>query len=95
MLLGVRGAITKCEKTVTTTSGSKAPNEKKLCSGDLIFEETFDGTFDLDNVWQHDISFNGNGVRLKLFEKCRKNICGIFTENGISMVFEQSKHIIC
>lgn len=59
----VGGASTKCEKTVTTASlsASKKPtSEKKVCSGDLIFEETFD-SFDLD-VWQHDITLNGDQV---------------------------------
>jgi hypothetical protein len=61
----VRGASIKCEKTVTTASLSgfkKSSSEKKVCSGDLIFEETFD-SFDLD-VWQHDLTFNGDDVRL-------------------------------
>lgn len=62
----VRGASTKCEKTVTTASLSaskKSSSEKKVCSGDLVFEETFD-SFDLD-VWQHDISLNGDRVCAK------------------------------
>lgn len=67
---GARGASTKCEKTVTTASLSgfkKSSNEKKLCSGDLIFEETFD-SFDLD-VWQHDITLNGDRVCLLAIQK--------------------------
>lgn len=67
VLEGVRGASTKCEKTVTTASLSgfkKSSSEKKVCSGDLIFEETFD-SFDLD-VWQHDITLNGDRVCLKV-----------------------------
>ena len=56
-----RAAITKCEKSVTTTSGSKAVNEKKVCSGDLIFEESFDGALDMD-IWQHDSTFAGDTV---------------------------------
>jgi len=59
----VHSAITKCEKSVTTTSGTKAVNEKKVCSGDLIFEESFDGTLDMD-IWQHDITFTGDSVRI-------------------------------
>lgn len=65
---GVRGASTKCEKTVTTATLSglkKSSTEKKVCSGDLIFEETFDN-FDLD-VWQHDITLNGDRVSSKAF----------------------------
>jgi len=49
-------ASVKCEKTITTASFRKASHETKLCSGDLIFENTFD-TFDLD-VWQHDITLS-------------------------------------
>jgi len=78
----VRGASVKCEKTVTTASISglkKSSGEKKVCSGDLIFEETFD-SLDLD-VWQHDITLNGNRVSAestlrmavgKPFVECRK-----------------------
>lgn len=70
---GARGASIKCEKTVTTATLSgfkKSPTEKKLCSGDLIFEETFDN-FDLD-VWQHDITLNGDRVSfsVKIFREC-------------------------
>lgn len=58
----VRAAITKCEKSVTTTSGIKAVNEKKICSGDLIFEESFDtGSLDF-SIWEHDITFTGDSV---------------------------------
>lgn len=59
----VRAAITKCEKSVTTTSGTiKAANEKKICSGDLIFEESFDaGSLDF-SIWEHDITFTGDSV---------------------------------
>jgi hypothetical protein len=57
----VTGAITKCEKSVTTTSGIKAVNEKKLCSGDLIFEESFDNILDLD-IWRHELTFSGDSV---------------------------------
>lgn len=63
VLGGVRGASTKCEKTVTTASLSgfkKSSGDKKLCAGDLIFEDSFDN-FDLD-VWTHDMTFNGDGV---------------------------------
>lgn len=60
LALEVRGGVTKCEKTITAASGFKAPNEKKVCSGDLIFEETFEN-FDLD-IWQHEITLSGNSV---------------------------------
>lgn len=57
----VRAAIAKCEKSVTTTTGSKAVNEKKICSGDLIFEESFDTGMDF-SIWEHDITFAGDSV---------------------------------
>jgi hypothetical protein len=50
----------KCEKSVTTVHGTKIPSEK-LCSGDLIFEETFE-TLDLD-IWEHVNELTDNGVR--------------------------------
>lgn len=68
-----RGAITKCEKSATITSGSKAVNEKKVCSGDLIFEESFDGVLDMD-IWQHDNTFTGDTVRG--IARMATNICG-------------------
>ena len=70
----VHGAITKCEKSVTTTSGTKAVNEKKVCSGDLIFEESFDGTLDMD-IWQHDITFTGDSVRVLCSEEKQRKFC--------------------
>lgn len=60
------GASVKCEKTITTATLSglkKSSSEKKVCSGDLVFEETFD-SFDLD-IWAHDSTFNGDKVSLK------------------------------
>jgi hypothetical protein len=86
----VRGASIKCEKTVTTATLSglkKSSNEKKVCSGDLIFEETFDN-FDLD-VWQHDITLNGDRVSSKAFTVERmlgESVCGVFTGFGISIL---------
>lgn len=59
----VEAASTKCEKTVTTMSGLKKPS-KDICSGDLIFEETFD-TFDLD-IWSHEISLAGRDAVISL-----------------------------
>lgn len=75
----VRSAITKCEKSVTTTSGLKAVNEKKLCSGDLIFEESFDGILDMD-IWQHDITFTGDSVREYSSNGIRKELCKYLRE---------------
>lgn len=81
---GVRGASIKCEKTVTTATLSgfkKSPTEKKVCSGELIFEETFEN-FDLD-VWQHDSTLNGDRVSFAMaFKKCRKKCLWHFHRNG-------------
>lgn len=96
----VRGASTKCEKTVTTASLNglkKSSSEKKVCSGDLIFEETFD-SFDLD-VWDHCSTLNGDrGVCLiAKFQESRKNTCGeffTFSGEGISMVHKQSEQLV-
>ena len=86
----VHGAITKCEKSVTTTSGTKAVNEKKVCSGDLIFEESFDGTLDMD-IWQHDITFTGDSVRILHSETEEENkikeILRIFAKTSQSNFF--------
>lgn len=54
----IEAASAKCEKTATTMSGIKKPGKDGICSGDLIFEETFD-SFDLENVWSHEISLAG------------------------------------
>ncbi|XP_070492499.1 beta-1,3-glucan-binding protein-like, partial [Chironomus tepperi] len=75
----VHGAITKCEKSVTTTSGTKAVNEKKVCSGDLIFEESFDGTLDMD-IWQHDITFTGDSSHE--FQWYTNNRSNSFVDDG-------------
>ncbi|KAG5674655.1 hypothetical protein PVAND_004609 [Polypedilum vanderplanki] len=74
-----RGAITKCEKSTTITSGSKAVNEKKVCSGDLIFEESFDGILDLD-IWHHDSTFTGD--TLHEFQWYTNNRSNSFVEDG-------------
>lgn len=47
-----------CEESPTTASGTFAP--KKICSGDLIFEDDFD-KFDLKK-WQHENTLAGGGV---------------------------------
>jgi len=51
----------KCEQTLTTVSGSHRPNNI-ICSGDLIFEDTFD-EFDFQ-VWQHENTLAGGGVSI-------------------------------
>lgn len=49
-----------CQRSITTTSGRYAPQARKLCSGQVIFEENFD-TFKED-LWQHDVNMGGGGV---------------------------------
>ncbi|XP_077292734.1 beta-1,3-glucan-binding protein-like isoform X2 [Arctopsyche grandis] len=48
----------KCDPTVTTVSGTYAPTNK-ICSGNLIFEESFD-SFDV-RKWQHENTLSGGG----------------------------------
>ncbi|XP_055643292.1 beta-1,3-glucan-binding protein-like [Toxorhynchites rutilus septentrionalis] len=55
---GKTSSSSKCEKSLTTASGSKAP-VGSYCPGDLIFEDTFD-SFDLD-TWQHENTLAGTG----------------------------------
>ncbi|XP_065077163.1 beta-1,3-glucan-binding protein-like [Ochlerotatus camptorhynchus] len=54
---GKASSSLKCEKSLTTASGLKAP-PGPYCPGDLIFEDTFD-SFDLD-TWQHENTLAGN-----------------------------------
>ncbi|EDS39793.1 gram-negative bacteria binding protein [Culex quinquefasciatus] len=54
---GKASSSSKCEKSLTTASGSRAPSGP-YCPGDLIFEDTFD-SFDLD-TWQHENTLAGN-----------------------------------
>lgn len=61
--LGVGGSLSggnKCEPSVTTASGSHVTHKGPFCSGDLIFEDTFD-TFDMRR-WQHENTLTGGGV---------------------------------
>lgn len=47
-----------CKFSETTVSGTEAPS--KICSGDLIFSDTFE-TFDLKR-WTHEKTLAGGGV---------------------------------
>lgn len=62
--LGGVGGIAgkKCEPSVTTASGSQVTHQGTFCSGDLIFEDTFD-TFDV-RKWQHESTLSGGAVRI-------------------------------
>lgn len=61
---GIGGSQKKCEPSVTTASGDyvnhKGGVKGPFCSGDLIFEDTFD-TFDTQK-WQHENTLAGGGV---------------------------------
>lgn len=59
---GVGVGSPKCELSLTTASGAYVVHKPsgQFCSGDLIFEETFD-LFDL-RKWQHENTLAGNGV---------------------------------
>lgn len=59
---GVGVGSPKCELSLTTASGSYVVHKPtgQFCSGDLIFEDTFD-IFDL-RKWQHENTLAGNGV---------------------------------
>lgn len=62
---GIGGSQKKCEPSVTSASGDyvnhKGGVKGPFCSGDLIFEDTFD-TFDTKK-WQHENTLSGGGVR--------------------------------
>lgn len=49
----------ECVDTITTCSGTHAPL-KKICSGDLIFEEHFN-SLDMTK-WEHEQTLSGGGV---------------------------------
>ncbi|XP_053693828.1 beta-1,3-glucan-binding protein-like [Sabethes cyaneus] len=54
---GKSSSSAKCEKSLTSASGSKAASGT-YCTGDLIFEDSFD-SFDLD-TWQHENTLAGS-----------------------------------
>lgn len=55
---------TQCDAiSVTTASGTHAPIGS-YCSGQLLFEDTFD-TFEFPK-WQHEITLTGSAVSIKL-----------------------------
>ncbi|XP_031636941.1 beta-1,3-glucan-binding protein-like [Contarinia nasturtii] len=58
---GVGVGSSKCEPSITTASGTYAMHKAsgQYCSGDLIFEDTFD-IFDT-RKWQHENTLSGDG----------------------------------
>lgn len=91
---GVGVGTQKCEQTLTTASGSHAihkPNGQ-FCSGDLIFEDTFD-TFDL-RKWQHENTLSGNGVIFIIIFFSFIVLSQLFSGLAISMVHKQSLEFI-
>lgn len=61
---GVGVGSSKCELSLTTASGTYVVHKPngQFCSGDLIFEDTFE-LFDL-RKWQHENTLAGNGVSI-------------------------------
>lgn len=94
---GVGVGSPKCELSLTTASGSYVVHKPsgQFCSGDLIFEETFD-IFDL-RKWQHENTLAGNGVSECEDIDSTKVLTFNFNaqlELGISMVHQQSIEFI-
>lgn len=67
-----------CTVSKTTVSGSFAP-KGTICSGDLIFEDTFD-TLDFAK-WQHEITLGGGGNWE--FQWYLNNRSNSYAENGV------------
>jgi len=67
-----------CTTASETTAGGTYVQQKKLCSGDLIFEETFDN-FDLAK-WEHEITLAGGGNWE--FEYYNNNRTNSYTQDG-------------
>lgn len=49
----------ECQESITSVSGRYSP-KRKICSGDLIFEENFD-LLRLD-IWKHEQTLGGGSV---------------------------------
>lgn len=49
-----------CSESVTTVSGSYAP-QGPICGNRLLFSEEFDNGFNMD-LWMHEVNMNGGGV---------------------------------
>lgn len=57
--IGNLGKVPKCEPSPTTTSGTYGTHTGTYCSGDVIFEDTFD-KLDLKK-WEHENTLAGGG----------------------------------
>lgn len=67
-----------CIVSQTTVSGTEAPT-RTICSGDLIFEDTFD---ELNHKkWQHEVTLAGGGNWE--FQWYLNNRSNSFVENGV------------
>lgn len=64
--VGING-VPKCDPSVTSASGSYVTHKGTFCSGDLIFEDTFD-IYDL-RKWQHENTLGGNVSNSKIVAK--------------------------
>lgn len=77
VILIVQGS-TGCTVSQTTVSGSAAPTGT-ICSGDLIFEDTFD-TLD-HKKWQHENTLGGGGNWE--FQWYTNNRSNSYVDNGV------------
>ncbi|XP_023948455.2 beta-1,3-glucan-binding protein-like [Bicyclus anynana] len=70
-------AATACRPTVTTVSGTHAPD--RVCGGELVFSDEFN-SFDLGR-WQHELTLAGGGNwEFQYYDNNRTNS---FTQNGV------------
>lgn len=69
--VGIINGVPKCDPSVTSASGSYVTHKGSFCSGDLIFEDTFD-IYDL-RKWQHENTLSGGGVS-KVYSNIYKNL---------------------
>lgn len=49
-----------CRPSVTEVGGSHGSRNKRICSGDLIFSESFNNLN--ENIWNHEHQVDGCGV---------------------------------
>lgn len=63
VIASVRGSnAAVCSESLTTVSGSFAP-QGPICGNRLLFSEEFNDGFDTD-LWMHELTMNGGGVGL-------------------------------
>ncbi|CAG9837275.1 unnamed protein product [Diabrotica balteata] len=75
----VHGALIACQQSITTVSGTGAP-DGRICKGDLIFNENFD-KFEL-KTWEHERTMGG-GASNEQFQEYRNNRSNSFVRDGV------------